>query len=94
MEIGPKSIEAMKAMAENQIDTYAGKINQAFLKSDDGKLKVSLSFDLSMSDKPDSVDLDCTISFTSEKIKDKTRTTITEKQAELPLADKVYRLGK
>ena len=32
MEIGPKSIEAMKQMAADQIDTYAGKINQAFRK--------------------------------------------------------------
>jgi len=94
MEIGPKSIEAMKQMAENQIDTYAGKINQAFLKSDDGKLRVTLSFELYMSAKPDSIDLDCTISFTSEKIKDRTSTTVTENQVELPLERTVDKLGK
>ena len=92
--IGPKTIDSMKALAVEKIDTYAEKMNESFLKSDDGKLKVSISFDLAYSEKPDSVDLDCTISFTSEKIKDKTSTTITEHQAELPLADKVYRLGK
>ncbi|HOD97845.1 MAG TPA: hypothetical protein PLT63_03625 [Syntrophales bacterium] len=92
--IGPKTIESMKSLAAEKIDTYAEKMNESFLKSDDGKLRVTLAFELSMSEKPDSVDLDCTISFTSEKIKDKTSTTITEAQAELPLADKVYRLGK
>ena len=92
--IGPKTIESMKAMAQEKIDTYAEKMDLAFLKSDDGKLRVTLAFELYMSAKPDSIDLDCTISFTSEKIKDRTSTTITEHQAELPLADKVYRLGK
>jgi hypothetical protein len=84
----------MKSLAAEKIDTYAEKMDLAFLKSDDSKLKVSLSFDLAQSEKPDSIDLDCTISFTYERIKDKTSTTVTENQAELPLADKVYRLGK
>ena len=92
--IGEKTIAQMKFIAAEKIDTYAEKMDAAFLKSDDGKLRVSLSFDLAASEKPDSIDLDCTISFTSEKIKDKTSTTITENQVELPLADKVYRLGK
>ncbi|MDD5170902.1 MAG: hypothetical protein PHN75_18950, partial [Syntrophales bacterium] len=64
--IGPKTIDSMKALAQEKIDTYAEKMNESFLKSDDGKLKVSISFDLAYSEKPDSVDLDCTISFTSE----------------------------
>ena len=92
--IGEKTIESMKALAAEKIDTYAVKMNDSFLKSDDGKLRVSISFDLAASEKPDSIDLDCTISFTSEKIKDKTSTTITENQVELPLERTVYRLGK
>ena len=92
--IGEKTIAQMKSLAEEKIDTYAEKMDAAFLKSDDGKLRVSISFDLAQSEKPDSIDLDCTISFTSEKIKDKTSTTITENQAELPLERTVYKLGK
>lgn len=34
MEIGPKSTEAMKQMAGNQIDMHADKMNLAWLKSD------------------------------------------------------------
>ena len=92
--IGPKTIERMKALAAEKIDTYAVKMNDSFIKSDDGKLRVSLAFDLAYSEKPDSIDLDCTISFTSEKIKDKTSTTVTENQVELPLERTVYKLAK
>lgn len=92
--IGEKTIAEMKALAAEKIDTYAEKMDAAFLKSDDGKLRVSISFDLAQSEKPDSIDLDCTISFTSEKIKDKTSTTVTENQVELPLERTVYKLGK
>ena len=87
MEIGPKSIEAMKQMAENQIDTYAGKINQAFLKSDDGKLKVTLSIDLSVSTvKAGGIDCDVSIGFVADRIKDKISETIVENQVEMNLA--------
>lgn len=87
MEIGPKSIEAMKAMAADQIDTYAGKINQAFLKSDDGKLKVSISIDLAMSGiNPGGIDCDVSIGFVADRIKDKISETIVENQVEMNLA--------
>ena len=85
MNIGPKTIEKMKGMAGEQLDTYASKINTAFLKNTEGKFKVSISFDLAVSEiKADSVDLDATISFTADKVKDKVSLLVTENQLELP----------
>lgn len=83
--IGPKSIEKIKGMVGEALDTYAGKINTAFLKSDDGKLKVSLSVDLSVSEIKSGVDVDVTIGFTADKVKDKTSTTVVENQVDLAL---------
>ena len=86
MEIGKKSIEAMKGMAAEQIDTYAGKINQAFLKSEDSKLKVSLAFDLFPSEtKANGLDIDATISFVESKVKEKVSKCVVENQTEMPL---------
>ncbi len=87
MNIGPKTIEKMKAMAAEQIDTYTGQINAAFLKADDGKLKVSLSFDIAVSTtKEGGIDLDATIYFTESKVKEKISDIVFENQEELPLA--------
>jgi hypothetical protein len=95
MEIGPKTIQMMKALTVEHLDTYAKTLDVAFKKSDDGKLKVSISFVLSVStEKANSVDVDATISFTAEKIKEKISQTVTENQIELPLTDKVYRMEK
>jgi hypothetical protein len=95
MNIGSKTIDKMKAMAAEQLDTYAGKVNLAFLRAEGGKLKVSLSFDIAVSAiKKDGVDIDATISFTESKVKDKISDTVVENQIELPLADKVYELRK
>ena len=86
MEIGPKSIEAMKQMAENQIDMHADKMNLAWLKSEDGKLKVTMAFDVAVSQvAQDSVDIDCSLSFVSERIKSKVGTTVSENQGHLDL---------
>jgi hypothetical protein len=72
MQIGEKTISAMKAMA-------------AFLKSEDSKLKVSLTFDIAVSEtKPNGIDLDATISFTESKVKEKVSTTVMENQVDLP----------
>ncbi len=92
MQIGSKTIEAMKAMAGEQIDTYAGKINTAFLKSTD-KLKVSLTFDIGVSaTKTNALDLDVTISFTESKVKEKVSTTVMENQVDLSLGSTVYKI--
>lgn len=84
--IGPKTIARMKTEAAEKIDIYAGQIDKAFLKDDDGKLKISIGFDLSMSDEtPGGIDIDTTLSFVADRIKDKTRYTVVENQADLPL---------
>jgi hypothetical protein len=94
MNIGSKTIDKMKSMAAEQLDTYAGKVNVAFLKSESGNLKVSLSFDISVSAiKKDGVDIDATISFTESKVKEKISDTVVENQIDLPLSDKVYKLN-
>jgi hypothetical protein len=91
--IGPKTIASMKQAAAEKIDIYAGQIDKAFLKSDDGKLKISIGFDISMSEKmANGVEVATTIGFVADKIKDKTVCTVIENQIDLPLADKVYKI--
>ena len=84
--IGPKTIEKMKAEAIAKINISATQIDKAFLKADDGKLKVSIGFDISMSDKTaGGIEVATTIAFVSDRIKDKTTCTVVENQADLPL---------
>ena len=92
MNIGQKTIDKMVGMASEQLNAFVKKINEAFLKSEDSKLKVSIAFDLAVSEtKADAVDIDATISFTADKVKDKVSTTVAENQVDLPF-DKVYPL--
>ncbi len=49
--IGPHTITKMKVMADAHIDNYATKMNEVFERSDDGKLRVTLAFDIAVSDK-------------------------------------------
>lgn len=85
--IGEKTISKIKAMTADQIDTYADKINQAFARSEDGKLKVTLSIDLAVSTvKPGGIDCDVSIGFVADRIKDKISETIVENQVEMNLA--------
>ncbi len=93
MQIGEKTIQAMKELAGEQIDTYAGKINTAFLKATDEKLKIILAFDIALSKLMiGGIDLDATISFTESKVKEKVSTTVVENQVDLPLVDRIYPL--
>jgi hypothetical protein len=93
--IGLKSINEMKTAAAEKIDIYARQINEAFVNSDDGKLKISIAFDLCVSkETPGGIDIETTIGFVAEKIKDKTMATVVENQVEMPLADRVYRMEK
>jgi hypothetical protein len=92
--IGPKSIADMKQHATDQIDAFAKQIDIAFIKAEDGKLKVSLSFDICKSKiKPEGIDIDCTLSFVTDRVKDKVSSTVVENQIDLPLSDKVYKLN-
>jgi hypothetical protein len=93
--IGIKSLTEMKEAAAEKIDIYAEDIDKAFIRSDDGRLKISLSFDLCVSkETAGGIDVETGIAFIADKIKDKTMRTVVELQEELPLVDKVYRLQK
>ena len=84
MNIGSRSITAMKDLGIELIDSHATKINEAFLKSDDGKVKVSLVYDLSVSeDKVNDIEINATISFTTEKVKMKVTKSVSELQGAL-----------
>ncbi len=79
MNIGQKSIMQMVMLATELIQDYGTKMNVAFLKSEGEGLKVSLSFDIGLSRKQvDGLDIDATISFTTEKVKDRRGTTVVE----------------
>lgn len=91
--IGPKTLEKMILMTAEQIGAHRELIDKAFCKADDGKLKVSIGIDLSVSEvKPGGIDVDTTISFVAKRVKDKVSSTVVENQADLPLVDKIYPL--
>jgi hypothetical protein len=93
--IGPRTIQKMKDTAIEKIDAWAPNIRDAFIKSDDGKLKVSLSYNIFMSkDTPGGLDIKAGISFIESRINDETISTVVENQADLPLDAKVYKLSK
>ncbi len=84
MNVGERSIKAMRDLGIELIDSHAKRINEAFLKSDDGKVKVSLSYDIAVSEKKaDYIDIDATISFTTEKVKTKVTESVSENQGAL-----------
>ena len=85
--ISVKTLEAMKGMAAELIEAHASKLNMAFLKSEDGKLKVSLGFTIAHSEvRQNAVDVAAQISYTMEKVTDKIeKTGISEIQVELAL---------
>ena len=93
--IGPKTIQRMKDTACEKIDAWQEKMASAYMKSDDGKLKVSLGYTIYLSKETQGgLDVEATIAFTAEKISDKTISTVVENQADLPLGDKIYKMDK
>ena len=82
--IGTKTTTAMKELSGELIDAYRKEIKEAFLKSDEG-LKVSLNLSIIPSKiRSEGVDVDATISFTAERIKEKReKNGIVEGQGEL-----------
>lgn len=83
--ISTHTVETMKMLAGELIDAHAAKMNLAFLRADEGKLKVSLGFDIAVSEKTmNAVDVAATLSYTMEKIKDKIeKNGISEIQVEI-----------
>jgi len=82
--IGTKTTTAMKELSGELIDAYRKEIKEAFLKSDEG-LKVSLNLSIIPSKiRSEGVDVDATISFTAERIKEKReKNGIVEGQGEI-----------
>ncbi len=82
--IGTKTITAMKGLSGELLDNYQKELREAFLKSDDG-LKVSLNLSVVPSKvAAGGLDVDATISFTAERIKEKReKNGIVEAQGEM-----------
>ena len=79
----------MSELSNQLITTHAASMGKAFLKQDDGRLSVSISFVIEPSKVAKSaIDVDATISFTMEKIKEKVTSRVMDKQEELPLGGK------
>ena len=93
--LGDKVFEKMTDQSEELITEHRDRIVKAFGKQDDGKLAVSLTFNIAPAKAMDQYDVDCSISYLMERIREKISATVTENQMELPLKpDKVYKLGK
>lgn len=91
--IGPVTIARMKSIATEKIEAWAPQMRDAFIRSDDGKLKVSIGYNIFMSKETSGgLDIEATIAFVESKINDKTISTVVEGQEELPLPDRVYRI--
>ena len=89
-KIGGRTIKAMQDLSAELLNDHAKKINEAFMKSDDGSVKVSISLDVSESEKrANYIDVDATISFTTEKVKAKITKSVSDTQ---PLFDAIDKL--
>lgn len=83
--ISKHTTDTMKSLACELIDAHAANMNLAFLKAEDGKLKVNLALDVAMSEAvANAVDIAATISYTLERVRDKIeKTGISELQVEI-----------
>jgi hypothetical protein len=90
--IGIKVIEKVKLLSDELIEMHSGRIQKAYAKQTDGKLTVGLSFVIQPSEKPGMIEVDATITYTMEKIKEKINARVAENQTDLPLENKVYKM--
>ena len=93
--LGSKAMEKMIDQGEELLTEHHDRIIQAFGKQDEGKLTVTLTYQIAPAKAMDQYDIDCSISYLMERIKEKISATVSETQMELPLkADKTYKLNK
>jgi len=93
--LGEKTLDKMIDQSEELITEHRERIIKAFSKQDDGKLAVTLTFNIAPAKTMDQYDIDCTINYLMERIKEKISCTVSENQMELPLkAEKAYKLSK
>jgi hypothetical protein len=79
--IGEKTIETMQRQTKDLIETHKRNIQAAFLKAEDGKLKVGISIAIVQAGAKLAVE--STITYTVEKVSDKQSAFIDENQPAL-----------
>ena len=79
--IGERTIEAMQKQSADLIETHKRNIQAAFLRAEDGKLKVGIS--IAIVQAGEKLIVESTITYTVEKVSDKQSAFIEENQAPL-----------
>ena len=85
MTIGPKTIREIGSMTEKLVKDYQKEIEAAYLRADGG-LTIGFQLKIDPAKYGSGIDLEMAINFVAERIKDKTTSSINEKQMELKLA--------
>ena len=86
MTIGPKTIEEIGSMTERLVKDYQREIETAYLEAEGG---LAIGFQLKIDPAEyGGIDLEMGINFVAKRIKDKTSSSINEKQMELKLTPK------
>lgn len=80
--IGPKTIEAAEQLIGGLLRMYREKIDKAYLKAEKS-LVVAAKIKFSPSDNQSGIDVDASINFVTDQIKDSLNRTIDENQGEL-----------
>ena len=84
--IGEMTIQAMKAQFSDLIEGHKRNIQAAFSRSEDGKIKVGISFNVEQ--KGEGLAVETGIAYTVEKVSDKQSAFIKENQlAIFPIAN-------
>jgi hypothetical protein len=90
--IGEKVFNQLANMTEELISEHATRITKAFSLRDDDKMTVGITLTIAPGKTMDQYDLDASITYSMEKVKEKITAKVTENQADLPLVDKVYQI--
>jgi len=82
MMFSEKLVSKMGELAEELLKSETVRMQKAYAKQDDGKLTVALSFIVQPSQAKGMMDIDCTIQYTMEKIKEKITCRVAENQTD------------
>lgn len=93
--IGSNVFDKMNQLSKELINVHSERMKEAFNKSGDGKLSVSMSFSIESGKAADQYDIDAQIGYVVERVKEKVSDSVSENQIELPLGDKkvVYKMN-
>lgn len=93
--IGTDVLDKMKQLGDELISAHIDKIKSAYNHSDDQKLSVSLSFSLLAGEKPGDYDVEASITYIVERIRDKIKATVSQTADLFPVEEsKPYILNK